>query len=569
MSECLNFFSHEKISDRLYHFTEGYSMVHRFTIGVIVGDEKIMVIDAGLGGTPNLRKYIESVVGTDKPIICAVTHGHPDHAGSALLFDEAYCSALDWPRLQTFAFPIAQRLEDLHGFALDNNEVQEYCTRNIIDNTTTVFKDVKDGDVFDLGGVKIEAIHIPGHSDGSMAYFNREEKYVFTGDGVNTDTHIKKMNREDMRNYANVLRRFVSIVGDDVTVYPAHLPLTMDISVAKNLITACEEIADGKTYGDPPGETIFAARTNNPDIRMHFVGNTAAVYNGRLCEAEPIGDYINFYSHEKVSEHVWIVTENYSMVHRFTIGVVEGEKKALVIDSGLGMDQDLRKYIESFIGTEKPLECAMTHGHLDHLGAACLFDVRYMSHRDCVGLERQFDPVRRRSDLDAFGLHNNIVNEYGAKNMIVDNSCTFTDIDEGDVLDLGGVTVRPIRTTGHSKGHLAYYVPEDNIAFGGDGINIDIHLKSMPREGFEEYIKTMERFISMVPEDVRIFAGHLNRAHRINVPRNIIAACKEILNGDTAGDPPGETIFAGRTNNPDIRMHYHGGTCIVYNRSLV
>lgn len=79
----MNFLSHEQFSDRLIILTEGYSMVHRFTIGCIIGDEKILVIDSGLGMHRELRHYIENLVGTDKPILCACTHGHLDHVGSA------------------------------------------------------------------------------------------------------------------------------------------------------------------------------------------------------------------------------------------------------------------------------------------------------------------------------------------------------------------------------------------------------------------------------------------------------------------------------------------------------
>jgi hypothetical protein len=53
----------------------------------------------------------------------------------------------------------------------------------------------------------------------------------------------------------------------------------MNIQVAKDLAKACEDVAMGKTYGDPPGETIFTSRNNDPAMRMHFVGNTCVVYN--------------------------------------------------------------------------------------------------------------------------------------------------------------------------------------------------------------------------------------------------------------------------------------------------
>lgn len=278
----LNFFSHEQISQRLWIFTEGYSMVHRFTIGVIIGDEKILVVDSGLGATNNLRETIESVVGKTKPLICVCTHLHPDHAGSAKRFDEAYCSHLDWPARSDFALNAQQRLTDLEGFSLNNAEVLAYGKTHMIENADSTFKDIQDGDIFDLGGVQIEAVHVPGHSAGSMAFFNRAEKYVFTGDAINTDVRLRKLGRAGFKAYIEMLSRFIARVGEDVTLYPTHLPLAMDISIARNLIVICQDLLDGNTAGDPPGETIFAERNNNPDVRMHYYNNTCIVYSEKM-----------------------------------------------------------------------------------------------------------------------------------------------------------------------------------------------------------------------------------------------------------------------------------------------
>jgi glyoxylase-like metal-dependent hydrolase (beta-lactamase superfamily II) len=567
----LNFFSHEKISEHLYIFTEGYSMVHRFTIGVVIGTEKILVIDAGMGLGGSLREAIEEAVGTDKPMICACTHCHPDHVGSAKLFDEAYVSHLDWPARADFALSTEQRLSDLHGFGLNSPEVEAYCREHYIDNTDSTFLDIQDGDVFDLGGgVKIQAIEVPGHSLGSMAFWNQAEDYVFTGDAINTDVHLKKLDKAGFVEYKKTLQRFISIVGDTARVYPAHLPLTMDMQIAKNLVQVCDDLVAGRTMGDPPGETIFAERNNNPDIRMHFYHNTCIVYNRKLVEApvDPTG-YLNFYSYEQISDRVYVVTENYSMVHRFTIGVVVGDEKILVVDSGLGMDSDLRTYIEGIVGKEKPMICVCSHGAIDHAGAACLFDEAFLNDRDREMLPSAFDPARRMRDLGAFSLFNDEVVAYGRTHMVDNRNSQFTPVDEGDVFDLGGIEVRPIRTPGHSKGHLAYWIPSEKIAFVGDGINADTHLKKLDRQGLLDYSAMLQRFLSIVGEDITMYAGHLNRAHKANVARNLAAACEEVANGQTAGDPPGETIFLEKAGNLAMRMHYHGNDCIIYNSDLL
>jgi hydroxyacylglutathione hydrolase len=38
--------------------------------------------------------------------------------------------------------------------------------------------------VFDLGGKKVEVVAIPGHTPGSVAFFDRAGRYLLTGDGI-------------------------------------------------------------------------------------------------------------------------------------------------------------------------------------------------------------------------------------------------------------------------------------------------------------------------------------------------------------------------------------------------
>ncbi|MFJ5696445.1 MBL fold metallo-hydrolase, partial [Arthrobacter sp. NPDC093125] len=42
--------------------------------------------------------------------------------------------------------------------------------------------ELADGDVFEVGGATLEAIHTPGHSPGSTCFYLASEGTVFTGD---------------------------------------------------------------------------------------------------------------------------------------------------------------------------------------------------------------------------------------------------------------------------------------------------------------------------------------------------------------------------------------------------
>jgi glyoxylase-like metal-dependent hydrolase (beta-lactamase superfamily II) len=51
------------------------------------------------------------------------------------------------------------------------------------------FKDIKGGDIFDLGGITLHAYDLPGHTVGSMVFVSPEMRLLFTGDVVGTQSN--------------------------------------------------------------------------------------------------------------------------------------------------------------------------------------------------------------------------------------------------------------------------------------------------------------------------------------------------------------------------------------------
>lgn len=71
-----------------------------------------------------------------------------------------------------------------------------------------------------------------------------------------------------------------------------------------------------------------------------------------------------------------------------TVYVVEGSKKAIVIDTGMS-DAQILPVIKTL--TDKPLELAITHVHGDHMRYASDFSVRYMSDWDVAIADQMLD----------------------------------------------------------------------------------------------------------------------------------------------------------------------------------
>ena len=275
----LNLFNHEEFVKNTYIVTENYSMKDRFTMGVIVGAERVLMIDTGFGMAGDLRKYVESFVGTEKPIFCICTHGHSDVTGGAALFDEAYLKKEDVGRFPESVEP-EQRLEQLSRFVSGNEGLLAYGKANMSDIRSVEWKDLKDGDHFHLGGVHVGIIEIPGHTPGSIAVRVTREgvtKSTFVGDAFTPGmNHFTRMDRFDLIAYSDRLERFMMKLEDSEPIYCTHSQLPMSKKAGLAIARACREVAYGKTAGDPIAQ-------NDPALRCHFVGCYGILYNYKLA----------------------------------------------------------------------------------------------------------------------------------------------------------------------------------------------------------------------------------------------------------------------------------------------
>ena len=79
---------------------------------------------------------------------------------------------------------------------------------------------LRDGDVIDIGGRRIEVCHTPGHSPGHMCFWEKERGYLFTGDLVYKDTLFAYYPSTDPEAYLASLERIAALPARKV--FPAH-----------------------------------------------------------------------------------------------------------------------------------------------------------------------------------------------------------------------------------------------------------------------------------------------------------------------------------------------------------
>ncbi len=134
----------------------------------LILDEKKALVDVG-GDFDFIHRAVSGYIDVKELDYIILTHTHFDHASATRDLRE-----------------VSNAKVMLHEKEYDFAKLQNFSSSFFGINFPPFEADslLKEGDVIDLGKLKLEVIHTPGHTPGSICLYDEGERLMFTGDTV-------------------------------------------------------------------------------------------------------------------------------------------------------------------------------------------------------------------------------------------------------------------------------------------------------------------------------------------------------------------------------------------------
>ena len=494
-------------------------------IYLLVGEKEALMIDLSnpIDWADNAAESLRSLVAEraeGKPLTIAFTHEHGDHTGMLPAFVED--SEVD--------------------FALPEGDFAWFAERY----PAAKARFIGEGEIFDLGGMEVEAVAVPGHTNGSTVYLLKDQNLLFTGDAVGSGHGVWIFNEDGFNQYVTAVPYLIEFLKEHevdqakLQIYGGHywqkdwLNLPEDRELGMEYLLDMKELLDEMEAGNAATEPSNLGR---PGLDTYFRHGEAIV----TWSAEQLEKHNAQYPEPFVYRDGEVVFRriddrtlegNGFQVYNESVYLLEGDDRALLIDAGAWMPH-LAETVAKL--TDKPVMVALTHGHGDHVGGVISFPEVWISPADT-------------SMIGQGARH------YGIKMNL---------LSDGEIIDLGGRQIEVLATPGHTSGSITFFDKERGYGFSGDAFGSTNLL--LFTNSFRTLVNTLDRTIAyMKANNINIlYPGHYHGDNPETMQRLLDEKrmSQEVLSGkrkgvkEDAGNGLNSYIFENgvyiRYNDPD------------------
>jgi glyoxylase-like metal-dependent hydrolase (beta-lactamase superfamily II) len=239
-----DWFAHHQIESGVWVLQDPIGrVVPQYDVGtvnlyLIEGRDRAALIDAGMG-IGDLANACRTL--TERPLWALASHSHWDHVGGLYSFADRRIHNLEADRLEAGY--------DVEGVG--------FIAAAPASGT------LAEGDVLDLGGRTLTVWHTPGHSPGSVSFFDSLTGYLFSADTVYAGTMWMQTSDANLEDWRRSLER---LAGSSArALCGGHEEPIQQTELAVRVLDALEQALAGQSQSLP-----FAF---DPGSRKHMFGD--------------------------------------------------------------------------------------------------------------------------------------------------------------------------------------------------------------------------------------------------------------------------------------------------------
>ena len=181
---------------------------------LFLGEDKALLIDTGFPDS-QVREVVRQL--TDKTPLVLMTHGDGDHTGGLEEFGSCRMHPGDWGLV--------------HGLV--------------------TLEPLGEGDRFSCGEYELEVIEIPGHTHGSVAFFDEKHRLLIPGDSVQKDGPIFLFGgHRDLGQYIKSLEKLLNWADRVDTILPCHHDCPIGPEWIQRNLEDARAMQSGKLQGE-------------------------------------------------------------------------------------------------------------------------------------------------------------------------------------------------------------------------------------------------------------------------------------------------------------------------------
>jgi len=243
-------------ADGVYSIVEPYQLQETIS-HLIVGEDRALLFDTGIG-LVSIKSIVENI--THLPVIVLNSHTHYDHVGGNWEFSTVLAIDSDYTRANMEGFDNNRIAGDFLPEAFCKGMPEGSDTASFHTRSWKQSRYVEDGEILDLGGRKLEVLHVPGHTPDAVALLDAGNRLLFTGDSWYDASLWLFVQETNLKDYEASISRLAALESEVDFLLGAHNSARVEAGRLQAVAGAFRKLRSGDYVGEKDTDSAASTR---------------------------------------------------------------------------------------------------------------------------------------------------------------------------------------------------------------------------------------------------------------------------------------------------------------------